>query len=220
MINIKKILTFILIFTILYSSLPVFSATDYDEQGAYLECYTLYPDFINKMKDLGITDTQLTTFVKSVEEGVLKQDAELTEENFDTLMFEGFKSAFKLRKNIKVRDALAKAYPESVTAAMDKVITDEFMPIYITVKRFLFGIQTPVITLSGTCDNLEVHHVHMPFDAVIFVGFYDEGGSLLHAHINPNEPLCCDCENVRYAKAFAFTSHSLSPLCENYIIEF
>lgn len=219
MIKIKKFISIVLILIISFSAISAV-CVDYDEEGAYNECYTLYPDFINKIKDLGITDKQLMTFVKSVEEEVLSQDTELTEENFDSLMFTAFKEAFKKRQNIKVRDALAKAYPESTTEAIEGVITEEFMPIYITVKRFLFGITTPVITLSGTKENVLVHHVHMPEDVNIFVGFYDNEGTLLHAHINPTETISCDCENLSYAKAFAFAPASLSPLCDSYTLEF
>ncbi len=216
----KRLLSVLLILTTIFSSLPVLAATDYDEEGAYNECYTLYPEFINKIKDLGITDKQLMTFVKSVEAEVLAQDVILTEENFDDLMFVAFKEAFGKRTNIKVRDALAKAYPASTTKAMDGIITEEFMPIYITVKRFLFGITTPVITLSGNKTALSVHHVHMPEDVRIFVGFYDSEGTLLHAHINPVDVIECNCENLSYAKAFAFGENSLIPLCDSYILKF
>ena len=219
-IIIKNILSILLAFTILFSALPVVAATDYDEVGAYLECCTLYPDFIGKIKNEGITDKQLMTFVKSVEDKVLAQGVELTEENFDSLMFTAFKEAFKMRKNIKVRDALAKVYPESASEAMYGVITEEFMPIYITVKRFLLGIKTPIVTLSGTAENTAVHHVHMPDDAVIIVAFYNEEGSLLHSHINPAEPIKCDCKNVKYAKAFAFKGNTISPLCESFTQKF
>ena len=216
----KRVLSVLLVLIIIFSSLPVLAATDYDEEGAYRECYTLYPDFINKIKDLGITDKQLMTFVKSVEDKVLAQGVDLTEENFDDLMYVSFKEAFKLRKNLKVRDAIAKAYPKSATAAMDGIITEEFMPVYITVKRFLFGITTPVITLSGDKTDILVHHVYMPQGASIFVGFYDDVGTLLHAHINPTEAINCTCENASYAKAFAFDKNSLSPLCDSYTLNF
>lgn len=219
-IMIKKVLSVLLTFIFILSFVPAISATDYDEEGAYNECYTLYPDFINKIKDLGITDKQLMTFVKSVEEAVLEQNVELTEENFDGLMFTAFKEAFKLRKNIKVRDALAKAYPESTTEAIDGVITEEFMPIYITVKRFLFGITTPVITLSGNKDALLAHHVHMVEGAVIFVGVYSEDGTLLHAHKNPAEAIECNCENASYARIFAFYEPSLAPVCDSFTLKF
>ena len=202
------------------SCIPSQAATDYDEEGAYNECYTLYPDFINKIKDRGITDKQLMTFVKSVETAVLSYGIELTEENFDALMFDGFKAAFELRKNIKVRDALLAAYPDSTYKAMEGVITEEFMPIYITVKRFLFGITTPVITLSGSKSALLMHHVHMPEDAMLIVGIFDEDGNLLHAHINPTDTISCDCTNACYAVAFAFESGSLSPRCDSYLLKF
>lgn len=202
------------------SAFPALAATDYDEEGAYNECYTLYPDFINKIKDLGITDKQLLTFVKSVEDAVLSQGVELTEDNFDDLMYFSFKEAFKQRKNTPVRNALAKAYPDSTIAAMDGIITEEFMPIYITVKRFLFGITTPVITLGGDKTAISVHYVHMPEDAIIFVGIYDEEGTLLCSHINPTDEIVINCENASYAKAFAFKSTSLAPLCEKIILKF
>ena len=217
---IKKVLSVLLILITILSFVPAISAIDYDEEGAYNECYTLYPDFINKIKDLGITDNQLMTFVKSVEDKVLEQNVELTEENFDSLMFTAFKEAFKMRKNIKVRDALAKAYPESTTEAIDGVITEEFMPIYITVKRFLFGITTPVITLSGTKEVLLAHHVHMIDGATVFVGIYSEDGTLLQAHINPAEAIECKSESASYARIFAFNKNSLSPVCDSYTLKF
>lgn len=219
-IIIKNLLSVLLSFTIIFSAFPVIAATDYDEEGAYLECYTLYPEFIEKIKNEGIKDNQLMSFVRRVEREVLAQGVELTEENFDELMFTAFEKAFNLPMYSAVRDALAKVYPASVTAAMKGIITEEFMPIYITVKRFLFGITTPVITLSGNEQNTAVHHVHMPENAVIIVAFYDDEGTLLHAHKNPEVPIRCDCENVKYAKAFAFDGNTLSPLCDNFIQKF
>ena len=199
------------------SSLSV-AAVDYDEEGAYRECYTLYPDFINRIKAEGITEKQLMSFVKSVEKKVLEHNIPLTEENFDTLMFQGFKDAFGLRTNIKVRDALASVYPESVAQAMDGAITEEFMPIYITVKRFLLGITTPVVTLSGDKSNTLVHYVHMSEAATIFVAFYTPEGDLLKAYKNPEGEM--ECEGAFFAKAFAFEPDSLSPLCESFILNF
>ena len=211
----KNILSLILTLILLFSSFPSAAAIDYDEEGAYQECCTLYPDFINNIKAAGATDAQLAVFVKSVEEQFLKLDAELNEENFDSLMYKAFKAAFKLRKNIKVRDALAKAYPESVTAAMDLVITEEFMPIYNTVKRFLLGITTPVVTLSGNSTALRVHYVSMPEDAIIIVGLYLEDGTLLHANIKPTGALSCNCSDIVLAAYLLALAYDIFNCCIN-----
>lgn len=213
-IIIKRFVSLILFFSIFISCPIALYATDYDEEGAYWECYTLYPDFIDKIKECNVTDKQLLTFVKSVENEILKSSEQLTEENFDSIMFSAFQRAFKLRKNLIVRDALAKVYPASVSAAMDGVITDEFMPIYTTVKRFIFSVETPVVTLSEKNGSLSLHYVHMPDNARTFLSLYDENSNHLCTFINPCEPVDVTNINYSYAKAFAFDSYSLSPLCD------
>ena len=216
----KKLMALFISGILILSFLPVFAETDYDEEGAYRECCTLYPDFIENVKSAGATDAQLMTFVKSVEAKILEAGTVLTEENFDDLMFEAFKEAFKMRKNEKVRNALAKAYPDSVTNAMDKIITNEFMPIYITVKRFLFGIKTPLVTLSGDKEHLLVHHVNMPENTMIFVGFYSSDGTLLQAHLNPVEGVSCTAEDLCYSEAYVWEKGSLSPVCDSFKLIF
>lgn len=194
-------------------------AKDYDEEAIYKECYALYPDFVNNVKAKGADDKKILAFLGSIERHLATREDELNEENFDSYMFEAIKYAFNLRKNIDVRDALSAAYPEAVSKALKGIIPEEYMPIYKTVRRILFGTTTPVITLSGTKDDVLIHHLHMPEDAKFFVGFYDAEGTLLHAHINPKEKISCDCTAL-YAKAFAFKGTSLLPLCENFILTF
>lgn len=220
MSKLKKFTAVFLILICLFSTYSMCAAKDYDEESIYNECYTLYPDFVNRVKSFKVTDKQIIVFLGSVEQHLSTRQEELSEENFDEYMFDAIKAAFNLRKNIPVRDALAKAYPDAVSDAMNGTVPDEYMPIYITVKRILFGIVSPVVTLSGDKESVLVHHLHMPEDARIIIGFYDSEGNLLHAHTNPQESLSCDCEALCYAKAFAFKGSSLMPLCESYTLNF
>ncbi len=209
-------LAFLMVFS---SALPLF-AKDYDEEYIYFECYTLYPDFVNNVKAFGATDNQILVFLKSVEKRLGTHEDELTEENFDSYMFDAIEYAFNLKKNIPVRDALAKAYPNALPDAMKAIVPEEYMPIYNTVKRVLFDIDTPALTLSGTRDSLSVNYLHMPDDAVILVGFYDTDGTLIHVHKNPDSSLSCSCESLAFAEAFALSRASLAPLCESFPMEF
>ncbi len=218
-IIIKRVFSVLLIFTIVFSFSTSLFAKDYDEAGIYYECYTLYPDFVDKVKNEGVNDKAILNFLQSVEKHLSTREDELNEENFDKYMFDAIEYSLNLKKNIPVRDALTKAYPDALPDAMKGVVPEEYMPIYNTVKRILFGITTPVVTLSGTKNNLSAHYLHMPEDAKIYVGFFSSDGTLLHAHVNVENPLSCHCESS-YAIAFAFSGTSLAPLCESYTLEF
>lgn len=213
--KIKKFCSLIILVTILFSAFVSFAAPnyDYDEEGAYRECCTLYPDFIDKVKNEGVSDKQLLNFVKSVENEIIKTGVLLTNENFDTLMFASFKSAFDKRGNIAVRDALAKAYPKSVTEAMSGNITDEFMPIYTTVKRFLFGDKSPVITISHNSEGIFVHSVNIPDDAKVILSVYSPTGVHILSRINPQSGIMGNFEKGSAVKVFVW-DNSLSPLCD------
>ncbi len=219
MIIIKRIFSVLLSLTIVFSLSSSLFAKDYDEEAIYYECYTLYPDFVNKVKENGVNDNAILGFLQSVEKHLSTREEELNEENFDKYMFEAIEYALNLKKNIPVRAALSKAYPEALPDALKGKVPEEYMPIYNTVKRILFDIKTPTITLSGTKGNLSVNHIYMPGDAKIIVGFFNADGTLLHAHTNPKDYLSCKCESS-YAIAFALSGSSLAPLCESYILEF
>lgn len=220
----KKTTAILLALTIILSALPIFAATDYDEEGAYWECYTLYPDFVNKVKDKGITDSQIIRFLASVEKHLLTQDEELSEENFDDFMFAAVKYAFELRIHKAVRNAFVSAYPSLATEASKGVIPEEFMPVYNTVKRFLFGITTPVITLSAKYAEGETviyaHSAHLPENCRLTLALYDEDGALLHVKtVKANveeDGFHCTCGNVKSAGVFAWDETSLAPVCDSY----
>ena len=218
-IIIRRLVLLFLAFTIFFSSSLPISATDYDEEYIYHECYTLYPDFVNRVKEEGVSDREILSFLKSVEKYISETGEELTEENFDSYMYDAIEYALNLKKNIYVRDALAAAFPDALPDAIKGKVPEEYMPIYNTVKRILFGITTPVITLSGTKEGLLVHHLHMPDNLKVFVGVYNGEGTLLQAFINPIDAMVCPTD-ATYAKAFAFDEVSLAPLSESFILEF
>ncbi len=223
----KKFTAFISAFLILFSSLPVFAQKDYDEVGAYNQCCLLYPEFVQKVRDNGATDERITAFLASVEKKLLTFEEELgeklDEENFDQYMFDSIKYAFSLRKHILVRNALSAAYPDSIVDAMDGVVTEEFMPIYDTVKRFLFGITTPVITISTKLVDGETivyaHSAYLPENTRFILALYDSDGILLHAkNVTPNceeDGIHCSCSSAT-AKLFAWEKSSLNPICSPY----
>ncbi|MGM9551785.1 MAG: hypothetical protein ACI3XA_05965 [Clostridia bacterium] len=210
----KKIIIAAICLT-MFLSVPVF-ALNYDTTGAFEECYTLYPEFIDSIIAEGTTEAKIIRFMDDVRDYLLKLPEELTEGNIDKHIYDAINEAFKYRWNIGVRDALMAAYPDAVTKAMDGIISEEFLPIYETVKRYILGISTPVITLSGK-DSVSVHYVYMPEDKLILVGFYESDGTLVKAVVSPQgemEP-CGD-----YAVAYAFSPSSLSPICNKYMLKF
>lgn len=216
----KKTVAWLVVCILMFSSLPCF-AVDYDEVGAYNECCLLYPDFVDKVKDNGVNDNQIIAFLGSVEDNLLTYDGVLTEENFDTYMFNAIKDAFKLRKNRFVRDALLNAYPDSIDDARKGIVTEEFMPIYITVKRFLFGIKTPVITISKKGTEVFARSVNLPPDCYFVLAIYNKEGSLIKAKsITPNvvDSLFCDKEISYSAKVFAWDN--FTPLCDSFELIF
>lgn len=220
----KRLVAFLVTITIITVSLPVF-AIDYDEVGAYRECYTLYPDFVQRVINCGTTEEKIVYFLGCVEQHILSREEVLSEENFDEYMFDAIQYAFNLRKNISVRNALAKAYPDSVPDSIDGIVTDEFMPIYITVKRYLFGIKTPVVTLSANQSNeIFAHYVNLPEDCVLFLKVSDSEGTLLHSKIitpdNGEDMFECSCIKKHSATLYAWDKASLAPICEPYKLEF
>ncbi len=216
----KKAVTWLVVCILIFSSIPCF-AVDYDEVGAYNECCLLYPDFVQKVKDNGVNDNQIIAFLGSVEDNLLTYNGVLTEENFDTYMFNAIKAAFELRKNRFVRDALLNAYPDSIDDARKGIVTEEFMPIYITVKRYLFGIKTPVITISKEGSEVFARSVNLPTDCMFVLAIYDKEGALIKAKsITPNvvEFLICDEEISYSAKVFAWKN--LVPVCDSFELIF
>lgn len=217
----KKLISLLLTAVMLFPSFAVF-AKDYDEEGIYRECYTLYPDFVDRVKAQGVSDKQIIRFLSSVEEYLLSLD-DLTEENFDDNMFASIKYAFGLLKNIKVRDALSAAYPEAVPKAAEGVVPPEFMPIYITVKRLILGIYTPVVTLSlkkqASQTVIYPHFVHIEDNTNLILALYDSCGSLIRIQrIAPDNPDCAvilDGTDIFSAKLFAWDAN-MSPVCDSY----
>lgn len=211
----KKAIALFLSLIVICSSVPALGV-NYDIQGAYDECNTLYPVFVENVLAQGVTEEKVMVFMSDVRDYLINLPEELTEDNFDHHIYDAVNSAFDLRRNIKVRDALMAAYPDAVGSALKGQVSEEFMPVYNTIKRYILDITTPVVTLSFKDNKTAVHHVFMPEDAKIFVGFYDEDGTLLKAFVNPEGEMEVDAS---YAKAYAFDS-SLSPLCDNYIMSY
>ncbi len=222
-----KKLTALFLMSIIILSLHVpCIAVDYDEVGAYYECCTLYPDFVNKVKAENVNDDQIIYFLGCVEKHLLTREEVLSDENFDEYMFDAIQYSFNLRKNIRVRNALSAAFPNSVPDAAQGIITDEFRPIYDTVKRFLFGIKDPIITLSRSAGDKTVfysHSVNLPEDCLFIMALYDEDGTLLHSKVcTPNteeDGIECACL-VKTAKVFAWGKGSLTPICDSYEVKF
>lgn len=220
----KKLTAMLLAFIILLSALPIFAALDYDEEGAYWECYMLYPDFVDKIKANGVTDSQIIKFLGYVEKHLLTKDEDLNEENFDDYMFDAVKYAFDLRPNISIRNAIIRAYPQAVTEGRKGIVPKDFIPIYETVKRFLFGLKTPVITVSATYLEVETviyaHSLCLPENCSLILAVYDEEGALLHTKAlkaNVEEDgIHCTCGKSKSAKVFAWDKSSLAPICNIY----
>ena len=139
--NIVKKITSVVIALVMLSTMAPTAMAGIEKpiDEAYAECAALYPEFVGNVKAAGVNDSQIITFLESVQQYLIELEIEITEENFEEYIFDGVNYAISLRKNIKVRNALVKAYPDAVVDGVDGVINPEFIPLVETIKAILFG---------------------------------------------------------------------------------
>ncbi len=136
---IKKITALLMVLTMMFTAVPVaFAGVEYSVEDAYEECAAEYPEFVDAVLAQGVTEKQIIGFLADVQGYLLDLDVEITEENFEDYFIEAILDTMAKRKHVKVRDALAAAFPDAVVAGMDGVIAPEFEPLVETIKRIIF----------------------------------------------------------------------------------
>ncbi len=140
----KKIVALFTVLAVMVTTVPVAMAgINIDVEDAYYECAAMYPEFVEKVKaqPQRVTDSQLISFLESMQTYLLRQNTEITEDNFTDYLMDAVLYASNLKKNTAVRDALVAAYPGAVVDGMDGIISPEFEPLVATVKLILFGAE-------------------------------------------------------------------------------
>ncbi len=135
---IKKLTALLIAVMMLTTSIPTVFAGEYTVEDAYEECAQLYPEFLEKVKAQGVSDRQIISFLKYLQNFLLNKDEVITEYNFEDAIVEAVLSAFSQVTHSKVRDALTAAFPEAVVDGMDGIIHPDFQPIAETVKNIVF----------------------------------------------------------------------------------
>lgn len=137
----KKLVAILTVFAVMLTAMPVAMAgvSNVDVEDAYYECASIYPEFVDAVVANGATESLIISFLSDVQNYLLGTGAEITEENFEEYFVEAILDTMAKRKHVKVRDALAKAYPDAVVDGMDGVIAPEFQPLVETIKLILFG---------------------------------------------------------------------------------
>ena len=136
----KKLTAVLVTLAVMFTSMPVaFAGIGMDIEVAYEECAAMYPEFVDAVIAQGATESQIIGFLSDVQGYLLDLDVEITEDNFEDYFIEAILDAMSKRKHMKLRDALAAAFPGAVVDGMDGVIAPEFQPLVETIKLILFA---------------------------------------------------------------------------------
>ncbi len=213
----KMISAALLIFVILWPAAVM--AEEFTIEDAYAECCEFYPEFVESIKESGVSDEQIIAFLKDIQTLLLAQSDEITEDNFDGYFYDATNTAINNRHHIAVRNALAKAYPSAVTEFENGVIPEEFQPLYVTIKNLIFvhgliGTEGESAAASFVSDSMAGFFVSESARAVVAV--YDAEGILYKVESREIE---ADCE-IEFAAIeggsvkLMVLGDALKPLCE------
>lgn len=138
--TLKKLTAVLITLAVMFTSMPVaFAGIGMDIEVAYEECAAMYPEFVDAVTAQGATENQIISFLGDVQSYLLNLDVEVTEDNFEDYFIEAILDAMSKRKHMKLRDALAAAFPGAVVDGMDGIIAPEFQPLVETIKLILFA---------------------------------------------------------------------------------
>ncbi|MCD8049533.1 MAG: hypothetical protein LUG52_08035 [Clostridia bacterium] len=214
---IKMIAAAFLLFMLIIPQIAL--ADDFTIEDAYAECCEFYPEFIANIKASGVSDEQILSFLTYIQDLLIAESDEITEENFDKYFYNATNTAIGNRRYIAVRNALAKAYPSAVTQFEEEgVIPEEFQPLYVTIKNLVFvhgliGTAEERAAVSFVSDTMAGFFVSESARAVIAV--YDAEGILCSVESRDIE---ADCE-IEFAAIeggsvkLMVLGDALEPLC-------
>ncbi len=137
----KTVVSMLVCIAMTLSAASLCFAEEYTIEDAYAECCEMYPEFIDAVKNTGITvtDDQILALLKDVQNYLNSGRFEVTKENFDDCFKEAVMDAFTYRQNISVRDALIKAFPDAAIEAQQGKLPEKFRPLYETMKSIIFS---------------------------------------------------------------------------------
>lgn len=136
-----RILAGFLVFALIFSG-GIFALADaFTVTDAYNECQSLYPDFVAAILQNGATEQQIITFLGHLHAYMyrINKTSAITEENFKSHLISSTQAVLEARANLALQDALIASYPAAlITAALNKEIHEDFIPLYETVKSMVF----------------------------------------------------------------------------------
>lgn len=137
----KKILALALALSMLLCAVPSYA---YSVREAYTDFVAEYPGFVDALFNQGeaVSESMVISFLSAVQRNLYnrnKFEAPVTEENFDDALVDAVTALALLDEYAPLQKALYKAYPDAATEAyIHHRISDEFMPLYNTVKSMIF----------------------------------------------------------------------------------
>lgn len=149
----KKIISLIVVVTILFAS---FGAYALNINNAYKEFKKAHPDFINSLKNAGISEDVIISFIGDVYDYLMEIDkyTPVTKSNFETNAIQAITDVSSREVYYTFQDVLIELYPDAIKLAIkDGKVHKDFQPLVETIKKILFPENTPVPGSSPDSDS-------------------------------------------------------------------
>ena len=133
------ILTFFMINLLNCGFMGISSAQSADLLSSYNILKNQYPEYINKMVAGGATETQIETFLIDLDANV-RDRGELTEANFDNVMYEALQEVIQYRIHRPVFRAMLAEFEEEIDYTLENgILHPNLVPLRNAVKDSVLG---------------------------------------------------------------------------------
>lgn len=139
----KKIISLIVITAILFAS---FGAYALNINKAYNEFKNKHPEFITSLKNAGISENVITSFISDVYDYLMEIDkyTPVTKSNFEGNAIKAITDVSSREAYYSFQDVLIELYPDAVKLAIkDGKVHEDFQPLVNTIKNILFPDNPP-----------------------------------------------------------------------------
>ncbi len=133
------IFTFFMINLLTCGFMGINSAQSADLLSSYNILKTQYPEYINRMIAGGATETQIESFLVDLDANV-RSRGELTEANFDNVMYEALQEVIQYRKHRAVFRAMLSEFEEEIDFTLENgILHPNLVPLRNAVKDSVLG---------------------------------------------------------------------------------
>ena len=133
------IFTFFMINLLTCGFMGINSAQSADLLSSYNILKTQYPEYINRMVAGGATETQIESFLVDLDANV-RSRGELTEANFDNVMYEALQEVIQYRKHRAVFRAMLSEFEEEIDYTLENgILHPNLVPLRNAVKDSVLG---------------------------------------------------------------------------------